>query len=290
MNQIKIGLFVAFLFANLSRVQASEIDSFTKRYESRPDSSRVIDQLASKHLSRALDLANEKNKCSKPALYKALRKHFQVILFKGQFMLDMMSSKEIIKRAIPRADSIYQYHTKKDGYLLVRPAADRDGIGMGAMIQYQDLYIGTDKFEHFFGRGYIYFYEHFINKRPIENVLAQSTNDEKTLLGGMWFLTGIFSYADLVANLNGMRFWNDFLKDHKDLLGRELEPVVKCENRKWVVNRDIHFADYIDAGLDEAVNCIQTSTENGTKGILKSLAELQAAEICISLLVHDGWS
>lgn len=205
----------------------------------------------------------------------SLRNHFQIILFKGKFMQELMGSDVIKRRAIPRTESIYKYHTKGDGYLLVRPAADRDGIGMGAMIQYKNFYLGTDKFEHLFGRGYLYYYEHIVKGRSIESVLLQSAIDEKALLGGMWFETGVFSYADLVANFNGIRFWNDFLKKHPDLLGRELEPVVKCEKNKWVVNRPIHFADYIDAGMDESINCIQTATENGAKGILRGLQELK---------------
>ena len=279
--KMSLGILNLVILGMASLSQASEIDSFTRKYEALPDSSLAIDSLANKHLDKALKQANSEGSCSmkshgsKRKLTKILREHFNIILFKGQYMQNVMTSKEVVRRMIPRKDSIYQYHTKTDGYLLVRPAADRDGIGMGEMMQYKNLYIGTDKIEHLFGRGYIYYYEHYFNKKSIESVLETSAREEKQLLGGMWFETGIFSYADLVANFNGIRFWNDFLKENADLLGRELEPVVKCQNGKWVVNRAITFEHYLDDGVDETLNCIQTATENGARGILRSIRELQ---------------
>lgn len=267
--------FVVFSFILFQVLQAAEIDSFTARYTPLADSSEKIDQLANKHLQQALERANEKGRCSERELLKALRDHFQIILFGGKFMDELMTSSEITRRAVPRAESIYKHHTRNDGRLLVRPMADQDGIGMGAMIRYGDLYIGTDKFEHLFGRGYIYYYEHFVRGLPLDLVLETSVRDERLILGGNRFLTGVFSYADLVSNFNGIRFWNDFLKKSKDLLGRELEPVIRCSQSQWVQNRHLTFAHYFDEGSDEAFNCSALATNEGRNGVLKALVDLK---------------
>ena len=56
-----------------------------------------------------------------------------------------------------------------------------------------------------------------------------------------------------------MRFWNNILGKDDDILGDQYNilPYVKCSNNKWIANPEspIDFSHYIDASMDESVNC-----------------------------------
>ena len=69
--------------------------------------------------------------------------------------------------------------------------------------------------------------------------------------------SGIFSYADLVANLNGLRFWNSILARKPDPIQKTVtvRPYIGCTNGKWKRLREFHWTDYVDPAWDEAVNC-----------------------------------
>ena len=84
--------------------------------------------------------------------------------------------------------------------------------------------------------------------------------------------TGIFSYADLVANFNGWRFWNKVLLKEDDPLKGFFanlfnQPYVTCDiqffssikNNKivkaWEYNTKFDLSDYIDGAWDEGNNC-----------------------------------
>ena len=66
---------------------------------------------------------------------------------------------------------------------------------------------------------------------------------------GQWGLEGpgVQSYADIVSNWEGYRFWTNLTSgDH---------PLVKCEGERWIVMRDFDWSEYINPAWDEAINC-----------------------------------
>ena len=92
-----------------------------------------------------------------------------------------------------------------------------------------------------FGMGFTYFTKHYQKGKDIKDVLSYGIALEKTILGGNVFATGVFSYGDLSANFNGMRFWNHVLQKNDDILGSEhnLGPYVTCSADKWQVNEKL---------------------------------------------------
>ena len=66
--------------------------------------------------------------------------------------------------------------------------------------------------------------------------------------------TGVYSWADLVANFQGMRFWASVLGEH-DVLGSRFAPLVTCQNGSWVQNRNFRWENWVEAGWDEGINC-----------------------------------
>lgn len=66
---------------------------------------------------------------------------------------------------------------------------------------------------------------------------------------GWWGLvgTGVKSYADMAANIEGFHFWNE-LTDGAD-------PYFQCQDGKWKQAKDFSWSKYIHAGWDEGINC-----------------------------------
>ena len=84
--------------------------------------------------------------------------------------------------------------------------------------------------------------------------------------------TGIFSFADLVANFNGLRFWNKVLLKETDPLKGAFanffdRPYITCDiqiidsikNRiivkAWEFNTRLDMSDFVDGVWDEGNNC-----------------------------------
>src|SRR5690606_31300933 len=134
-------------------------------------------------------------------------------------------------------------------------------LAMSAIINLGGHKIGVDKLEHLFDRGYAYFEEHYLNKKGIEETLINGVWWEKALYGGKKWGTGVFSYGDLAANFNGMRFWNDILGKNRDVLGESIDPYILCHDNKWIQINQVDITHYIDASYDEAINCSKFTTK-----------------------------
>jgi hypothetical protein len=87
---------------------------------------------------------------------------------------------------------------------------------------------------------------------------------EKFFLGGQKIGNGVFSYGDLSANFNGMRFWNHMLQKRNDVLGVDynIGPYVSCVNDKWVKEKELDFRNYVDESMNESINCSKYPSDN----------------------------
>ena len=85
-------------------------------------------------------------------------------------------------------------------------------FGLAANVQVNDYYFGTDKLSHFASTGYDYYkiYQKSLKaglspKMALYRAIDFGVRDEKTLHG--YWASGVFSYADLEANYQGLRFY-----------------------------------------------------------------------------------
>lgn len=71
-------------------------------------------------------------------------------------------------------------------------------------------------------------FHHTILKENLRRNFYNGAKIELIVLGGNRFQTGVFSYGDLSAEFNGMRFWNHMLQLRDDILGSEqnLAPIL----------------------------------------------------------------
>ncbi|GAB4025265.1 MAG: hypothetical protein Fur0010_28430 [Bdellovibrio sp.] len=264
-------IILVYLFT--SSLIAAEVDSFTVRYLPIENSVKIINQKTNELLKAALDELNQKNHgCSEKKLYKRLRKDFNN-QYRGTFSKWVVTTDEFDKKLVGIRDSIYSEWTWKEAIVLggwsriIDPSA--------ATLNINGHYIGTDKFEHFLGSGFLYFKEYYLKGNKVIEAMKIGLKAETGYMGAV--TTGVQSFGDLTANFNGMRFWNHMLQKREDILGKEynIGPYVSCVDNKWVQVKEIDWSNYIDAAFDETVNCSKFKTASMVDKVLTKLKALE---------------
>jgi hypothetical protein len=268
-----ISLFIVVLINSTlysSVSHAAEVDQFTRPQNLiLDDSTALLDTEVNQRINRALIRANrnpphlkprkvqrvpKQTHCSVPRLYDS----FRALLARpivGQIESFAEDNLDVNRHTTLLSDSVYRHFTWPQSPSLV--LTER----VASIVRVGDFEVGTDKFGHFFTEGYSYFREtdDFLN--PVNDALLFGEWTESVYFGAQ--TTGVYSYADLVANFNGLRFWNRILAVQPDpLTERVVEPYIRCENDDWVVNMTFHWVDYIDNGWNESVNCSLFRTLN----------------------------
>jgi hypothetical protein len=243
----------------------SEIDTFTGSCEPLPDLSFHLNEKVMEGLKEAAINANRMSRlryyrdvypfrgtagtdyCSLAALQSEIRKRFARAL-EGQLETYL---NELPPSAAARIDfdhSIYRDFTVEETPTLA-------GLKkMGAVVRMGPYRVGADKFGHFFSEGWSYFIRVQENKGNIDEALLFGEMSESIYFGAL--TTGVFSFADLAANFNGLRFWNRVAGDHPDPLfpEKEVKPYFRCKNSQWVLEADFDWREYVDPAWDERFN------------------------------------
>ena len=138
----------------------------------------------------------------------------------------------------------------------------------GINLQANGVYFGIDKLSHFIdvGRSYYKIYNKHLKKgRSKEFALRKAVRrgivQEKTYYG-VW-VSGIFSFADLEANYQGLEFARTFCEGPNPLLK-------KVSRKKWALTRKIDIKPFITPGWDESYN-INRMTKRRMKKVRKYL-------------------
>jgi hypothetical protein len=277
-----IALVSAVVF---SAGHASEIDSVTPRKVELPDSLAAINAIFDQRIRTGIDNANKKRViteviegiplvtegeyCNENDLYAELRKAIFDSMtaswgLKG-YDLDLELRGLLAKQSYSLSlnDSIYRDIDYIEGFSLkLKELSD--------VIRIDGHLVGLDKLGHFFSEGWQYFELTEDVENNIDDALTWGKEKESGLYG--YTTTGIFSFADLVANFNGWRFWNKVLLKHDDPLKGFIaqlfdRPYVTCDiqildslkQRKlvkaWEYNSRFDFSEYIDGAWDEGNNC-----------------------------------
>ncbi|WP_419812694.1 hypothetical protein [Bacterioplanoides sp.] len=257
-------LLLCFLFPC---VQAAEVDQFTDINHLK-DSSAVIEAEVNRRIQLAIDNANsyypqplQKKKlhhrrrpqCDVERLYGQLRSQLAQPLI-GQLEIFAEESPQVDKRRVGFEDSVYRDFERVDAPSLV--ISER----VAAVIRINYVYLGSDKLGHFFTEGNTYFEITDRMSGGIEAGLLYGEWSESLYFGAQ--TTGVYSYADLVANFNGMRFWNRILAHYADPLTQQFQsPYIVCDHQRWVKKTPFNFDDYVDYGWDESINCSALRTQ-----------------------------
>ena len=285
-----ILILILVLLSGSMPALASEVDQFTQRFVPLADSSVVVNRRLNEMLQVAVDGANrlEEGKRnygdieeSEKRLYKEMRKLFNNHT-KSEFVRDLLDkSKEddgIERQRILKADSIFSEWKLLDGIIIGLGNADESSLAIAPLIRMGEVTIGIDKLEHIFERGWLSFDRKYRRGQSDRRVIYMSNLGERVIFGGNIFVTGVFSHADIVANFNGMRFWNDVLQKENDILGKHENggPYVFRVQGHWQVNAEnpIDLNHYIDWGMDEGINCSRFATRRTERKVNRALSNL----------------
>lgn len=263
--------------------QAAEIDSVTPRKVKLENSLTAINAIFNQRMQEGVDNANayreyiedidlyvdDDNACDKDVLYSELRKAIYQSYtaswgLKG-YDLDLQLRGLLAKQSYSLSlnDSIYRDIDYLEGFSLkLKELSD--------VVNINGHLVGLDKLGHFYAEGWQYFELTHFDNYSIEQALAWGKQQETGKFG--YSTTGIFSFADLVANLNGWRFWNRVLLEEDDPLKGVLanffsRPYISCDIqiidsiknlkivRAWEFNNQFELSDYVDGTWDEGNNC-----------------------------------
>lgn len=302
-------LLATILLTSLACIHAAEIDSVSVRSVPLKNAVAELSNIINERIAQGIHRANQRQAndiedlqqsefCNKEALYRDLKKSiFQagdlpsIPVLRG-YALDKQLRELLADYAylLPFEESIFRDWRYSEGYSLKMHKLSK-------IVNLDGHIVGLDKMGHFFAEGWTYFDIAYLDEHPsIASALAWGKKQEEGKYG--YRTTGIHSYADLVANLNGMRFWNRILLNDRDLLtgvfaGLFDEPYVKCKNlyvrtlqhiyeegfradqikmiRAWRQDRPFDLGDYLDGAWDEANNCNSyASTELEEKATRRS--------------------
>ncbi len=274
MNKILFIIFMLFPQFSFS----GESDNFHSFQYDIHERNGEISELAQKHLEAAIEVANRSSGCNQEALYESLRTKFANHT-KGEFINDLLDNYPSYLQNTPLDESIYYNWKYSDGMALGLKKKKRGDLALSPLVKINEQIIGTDKLEHMFGMGYHYFKNYYHKNISINKVLIVGSGFEKFFLGGSFYATGIFSYGDLGANFNGMRFWNNILGKKPDILSnqKEIEPYVLCINQRWHSNPEssIDFSSYVDETMDESINCSKFARMRAADKIAYNVKELK---------------
>jgi hypothetical protein len=273
------ALLVVSVALAAGTVGAAEIDSVTTRRIVLDDSLAAINAIVNARLRAGIERANRRHAdvanleshefCDEEHLYLQLRKAIFDSFVPG-WGLEGHGLDQQLREALAATsyslmleDSIYRDITYLEGFSLrLKELSD--------VVRADGHLIGLDKLGNFFAEGWEYFARTRQDEGPLEEALQWGSRQEAGKFG--FATTGIFSFADLVANFNGWRFWRGVLGSGDDpLLGPVgnwfSRPYVSCETRifasirhrkivrNWVLSREFNLADYVDGAWDEGNNC-----------------------------------
>jgi hypothetical protein len=122
----------------------------------------------------------------------------------------------------------------------------------GVSINVNNIYFGTDKLDHIISTGYAYYRKYTKRKRKghsheaaLKHAMNVGIRQEKTYYGKM--VSGVFSYADLEANYQGLRMHQRFCQGHKPYLAQ-------YGKHFWRLAHPVDLHDYITPYFDESWN------------------------------------
>ena len=228
--------YYILLFLCIFNTQATEVDSFSQRGSDLMDSTIELNELVNKWLIKAMLDTNRlqnKNPCNTKLLVKTIAKKFTHFGW-SHFEKEVINSSSISQHK-PAKNHIYS------GFNTTLKLPNT----MTSLLNVNNVFIGADKFSHFFNEGFNNFKSLYWKKFKRSYIFEYGHKMET----GLWGLksTGIYSHADLVSNFEGFRFFESLTKTET--------PFFTCQNGTWEMIRKFKWENYINNAWDEGINC-----------------------------------
>ncbi len=118
-------------------------------------------------------------------------------------------------------------------------------------ININGIIIGIDKLTHFTGSGYLYYQRYLLSRnkgdsssQAMEKAIDLGIASEKYILGR--YASGVFSYADLEANFQGLLLAINLCQNGERRL--------KKKGGHWVLDKPFDIRNYVNSNWNEAYN------------------------------------
>ncbi len=231
---------------------AFESDQITRRAQPLGDALAAANERADQLLALAVDRTNERTGCRQDAAttHRVLaRQVFHVmgrrtwVPARGELpQMEFgaygawMESGPVDRRTFAVRDDLYSRVRPDERPILAL-------FGPASTVRLGDLLVGTDKIDHFWVQGWLYWLR---SHRGVDEAraVAWGTRTELQIWGQA--TTGVFSWGDLAANHSGYLFYADLLSDRS--------PVELGEDGCVALVRGFRWEQWADGRFDEVLN------------------------------------
>ena len=246
----KRALFVYFI--SIFFLNAGEVDPYLAWKISLKDASTIINQYFNRKIAKTLNQLP--NNCSCETASAEILKNFGVVLnsplekwIKSNNQIEKFPNKNSENDKLLK-ESIYWKNSnssvEKSQMISLKMMLDE-------IININGVYIGVDKITHFTGSGFIY-YKRYLSalkkgsphKIAMEKAIDIGVMGEKNILGR--YASGVFSFADLEANFQGLLFGID--------LCNSAQPLIIIKNQRWVLSKSFNIKNYVNPYWNESYN------------------------------------
>lgn len=233
-------LLVAFLVTLAAKAgYAYETDPYTNRHLPIKDNTELLDARVNQALTEVATSWTRGE--DEPAFVRAVYKKLGGLHWVDKYERWLINSQMVEKLANTRQMSVYAgvpfYANRVAGI-----------FGFGPTVKVSGVYVGTDKFGHFFSQGRK-FYERYVRMGDETAAAKRSVYAERMIFGQL--TTGVYSNADIVANFEGYRFYRSLFKFNPDL---PKPPIFEWRNGIPERRRAFTWSDHVNDFWDEALN------------------------------------
>ncbi len=243
---------------------STEVDNFTDVHPPLEDGREGLNALMADHMRQAVQNANLAGSCNPSVIEHSLIAEFGGSIGRmlwSTLEKDLETADHIDRRRSAVADSIYGGVHFWDGMCL--------HVGqLGFTMRVGDNIIGSDKIGHFLHIGHQYYLKSYTYAGGIDAAMSYGEYTERTYYGLQ--TSGVYSYGDLVADLEGMHFWQRVLNTD---LKKGVSPYFQCEDNIWTQITEFDWADYVNPAWDESLNCSRFSTERMTSSVEERITQ-----------------
>jgi hypothetical protein len=240
-------LFSSLVFLVSLNAFSLETDQFMTWEIKLKDSTQVVNTYIFTNMISALNKVNQKppQNCSDVAV-KLLEWNGNSTDFLSRIEFDLYKSTSVDK--YPRLTESKYGVIKESIYADVEYYKHKI---FGVNLQTNNIYYGIDKLGHFLTVGLSYYKKYLkkINANPedfddaIRAAIMRGVFSEKTYYGNI--ISGVFSFADLEANYQGLKFAINLCEGLTPHLQRD-------ENGRWIFTGEFDITNYVNPFWDES--------------------------------------
>ena len=236
------------LFVATAPARGFETDQYMTWSIDLADSSSVVNEFVNRRFQAALVKANRQQ--------GTLPCHDTTRLLYQDLVGTLLNSR--LRRFLHDSDAIDRFPQKSVSYgqyrkrSVLRRKAFPMLLPMSRTVRVGDVYVGTDKFGHFFGFGRRYYKRYATSRKRGASVeqaeriaVLWGLRMERTMVGG--WADGIVSHADLEANYQGMALARAMCEGDDPILEQ-------LPSGDFRLTRDVDLRNWFNPNFDESFN------------------------------------